>query len=121
MNRSALFLSALTAFSTSLLPSLAFAQGAGGQPPALFSFIPFILVIGVMYFFMIRPQIRRQKDHQSYLSTIKKGDLVLTSSGILGTIEGITELYVTLEVATGVRIKILKTGILGPANTEVKS
>lgn len=73
--------------------------------------IPFIVMFGIIYFLMIRPQIKRQKAHQEFLGKLKRGDEVLTSSGLLGRIEGLTDLYVTLEIAPGVRIKILRNQI----------
>ena len=89
----------------------AFAQAAAA-PPAGPSFIenllPMILVFGVVYFLMIRPQLNQKKEHDSFVSDLKKGQQVLTSGGVLGTIEGITEQFVTLEIAEEVRIKVLK-------------
>jgi preprotein translocase subunit YajC len=85
-------------------------------PPAWMQFAPFIFMMVVMYFLMIRPQVKRQKTHQEFVTGLKRGDQVLTSSGIYGRIEGITDQFVTLEVADGVRLKILKTQIAGPAS-----
>ena len=89
----------------------ALAQAGGGQPSPLMSIIPFIVMIAIMYFLMIRPQIKRQKAHQEFLGKLKRGDEVLTSSGLLGRIEGLTDLFVTLEIAPGVRIKVLRNQI----------
>jgi len=89
----------------------ALAQAGGGQPSPLMSIIPFIVMFGIMYFLMIRPQIKRQKAHQEFLGKLKRGDEVLTSSGLLGRIEGLTDLFVTLEIAPGVRIKVLRNQI----------
>ncbi|MAE74167.1 MAG: preprotein translocase subunit YajC [Bdellovibrionaceae bacterium] len=83
-------------------------------------FFPFIVVIGLFYFLMLRPQIKRQKQHHEFLSGMKRGQQVLTSSGILGTIEGLTDQFVVLEVADGVRIRIQKTAISGPAKEDEK-
>jgi len=90
----------------------AFAQASpGNQPSPFMNLIPFIVMFGIIYFLMIRPQIKRQKAHQEFLGKLKRGDEVLTSSGLLGRIEGLTDLYVTLEIAPGVRIKILRNQI----------
>ncbi len=84
-------------------------QAAG--PSALEMMIPFVFIFVVFYFMIIRPQGKRQKDHQGFLSNLKRGDEVITAAGILGRIEGLTEQYVTLEVADGVRIKMLRNQV----------
>lgn len=97
-----------------LLVSTAHAQTAapaGGQPSALEMFVPFIFIFVIFYFLIIRPQSKRQKDHQKFLSEIKRGDEVVTTSGILGRIEGISEQFVTVEIADGVKVKMLRTQI----------
>ncbi|UOF01801.1 preprotein translocase subunit YajC [Bdellovibrio bacteriovorus] len=96
-----------------LLVSTAYAQTApaGGQPSAFEMFVPFIFIFVIFYFLIIRPQAKRQKDHQKFLSEVKRGDEVVTSSGILGTVEGITDQFVTLEIAPGVRVKMLRSQI----------
>lgn len=92
----------------------AFAQAAGGatSPSGFEMFLPFIFIFVIFYFLIIRPQARKQKDHQKFVTELKRGEAVVTTSGILGTIEGIAEAFVTLEIADGVRIKILRTQIL---------
>jgi len=123
-------------FST-LLPmvlraSAAFAQEAGGAaspaggPPALLQFAPMIFMVVVLYFLMIRPQSQKAKTHKEFLSTLKRGDQVVTSGGILGSVEGLTDQFITLEIASGVRIKILRSQIASSATaatstSEVKS
>lgn len=96
-----------------LLVSTAHAQTAtgGGQPSAFEMFVPFIFIFVIFYFLIIRPQAKRQKDHQKFLAEVKRGDEVITSSGILGTVEGITDQFVTLEIAQGVRVKMLRSQI----------
>jgi preprotein translocase subunit YajC len=100
----------------SLFPSTkAFAQAAAtgsGSPSGFEMFLPFIFIFVIFYFLIIRPQAKRQKDHQKFAAELKRGESVVTTSGILGTIEGIAESFVTLEIAEGVRIKILRTQIL---------
>lgn len=96
-----------------LLVSTAYAQTASGaaQPSAFEMFVPFIFIFVIFYFLIIRPQAKRQKEHQKFLSEVKRGDEVVTASGILGRVEGITEQFVTLEVADGVKIKMLRSQI----------
>ena len=98
----------------------AFAQtaevvGAGAvQPtaPAWMQFVPFVIIIGVFYFFLIRPQAKKQKETQAFLQGLKVGDQVITQSGILGRITAMTDTVTTLEVANNVQIKFLKTQVL---------
>ncbi len=103
-----------------LWSSIAWAQEAGAQqgPGGIAAFAPFLVLIVVMYFLMIRPQAKRQKTHQQFITNLKRGDSVLTTSGILGTIEGITEKWVTLEIADGVRVRLLKNQVLQAAKEE---
>ena len=100
--------------------SIAYAQaGAPAQPGILEQvIIPFGFVFLIFYFLIIRPQGKRQKQHLEFVGGLKRGDEVLTASGIFGRIEGITEKFVTLEISEGVRIKLLKTQIAGPVTTE---
>lgn len=101
--------------------STAYAQTPGAAPsghqaPSVFEqFLPLVLIVVVLYLFVIRPQGKKHKAHQEFLAAIKRGDSVFTTSGILGRVEGITEKFVTLEVADGVRLKILKNYIAGAA------
>ena len=81
------------------------------QPQFWEMMVPFVFIFVVFYFLIIRPQGKRQKEHQNFLSALKRGDEVVTASGILGRIEGMTDQYVTLEVADGVRIKMLRTQV----------
>lgn len=103
-------------FFSDLFIASAQAQGApgAGQSP-LMSMIPIVLVFGVMYFFMIRPQKKKFQEEQNFLSKLGQGEEVLTKSGILGKVVGITEKLVTLEVADGVKMKVLKTHLAGPS------
>lgn len=102
-----------------MLLNYAFAQTAAttaatpAQPSTLEMFFPIILLFVVMYFFLIRPQAKKQKDHQKFVNELKRGDEVLTSSGILGRIDGLTDTFVTLEIADGVKIKMLRTQVAG--------
>jgi len=80
--------------------SSAFAQSAAAGPESgLLSFLPLILMFGVLYFLAIRPQMKRQKEHKAMVETLQKGDEVIASGGLLGKISKINESYITLEVA----------------------
>lgn len=90
--------------------ALAQAKGAN-QPSMLDMFLPFILIFVIFYFLIIRPQAKKQKSHRDFLGNLKRGDVVLTSGGIYGTIEGITDKFVTLEIADEIKVKVLKAHI----------
>ena len=88
------------------------AAGAAPQGDNPFSFL--ILMGGLfagMYFFMIRPQQKRQKEHQQLLSNLAKGDEVVTSGGMLGRVKDVGEQFVTLEIATGIEVKLQKQSV----------
>lgn len=84
------------------------------QAPAWMQFVPFVIIIGVFYFFIIRPQATKQKAAQNFLSGLKNGDLVITHSGIYGRVTALTDLTVMLEVDKDVHIKFLRSQISMP-------
>jgi preprotein translocase subunit YajC len=82
--------------------SNAYAQAAGGSTEQqIMGFLPIILMFVVLYFLMIRPQMKRAKEHKAMLETLKKGDEVVTGSGIVGKITKVGESYITLDVGNG--------------------
>lgn len=84
------------------------------QPSAnpLTSLLPLLLIIVVFYFFMIRPQVKKQKELKSYRNAIQQGEKVVTTGGIYGKVTDIKEQTVTMEIADNVRIKVDKNAIL---------
>ena len=80
-------------------------------------FVPIAVIMFVFYFFLIRPQAKKQKEQVNFLTTLKAGDQIITQSGILGKISGINEHIVNLEIANNVQIKILKSQVLAMQNT----
>jgi preprotein translocase subunit YajC len=72
-----------------------------------------VLIIGVMYLIVLRPQMRKQKEVQRMLSELKKGDDVVTTGGIVGRISGIKDDEVTLQVQEGVRLRVLRSAVAG--------
>ncbi len=96
----------------------AYAQSANEGPSALEAMVPFILIFAVFYFLMIRPQSKQRKLHGKFLSELKRGDEVVTVSGVLGRVEGVTDKIVVLEVADNTRIKVLKYKVSGPFKKE---
>jgi preprotein translocase subunit YajC len=79
--------------------------------------VPIILMLGVMWFFLIRPQQKKQKEHREMLGNLKKGDRVITSGGLYGRITGITDATLTLEIADKVRVKLSRGYVAGLAQT----
>ena len=100
---------------------LAIAFAANGGAPAagpgggIMSFIPLILIFVIFYFLLIRPQQKKAKDQQAFLANLKKGDEVVTTGGLYGTITGLTDQVVTLEIADKLRVKVSRQHILGSA------
>jgi preprotein translocase subunit YajC len=108
-------------FLIPFVSSLAFAQSSGAEKPSfLMQMVPIIAFVGIFFFFVIRPNAKKQKQQQEFLAQLKRGDEVLTSSGIFGTIEGLTDKFVTLEVAQGVRIRVLRSSV-AMSSKEVKN
>ena len=94
------------------LISPAYAQAAGGSAGGGFSQILILVVfVAIFYFMLIRPQQKRMKDQQAMLSKLTAGDEVVTSGGILGRITEVGEVFITLEIADGVRIRVQRTQI----------
>jgi preprotein translocase subunit YajC len=92
--------------------SSAWAQATpGGQPDALTSFIPLILIFVVFYFLLIRPQSKRAKEHRKMVSELKAGDEVVTSGGVLGKVTEAGEQFLQVEVADGVVLKIQRNTV----------
>ena len=86
-------------------------------------FIPLILIFVIFYFFLIRPQQKKVKEHKSMVENLKRGDKVVTSGGIIGTVERVMENdRIEVEISENIKVEIVKTtGIQGLLNTpEVK-
>jgi preprotein translocase subunit YajC len=86
-------------------------SGGGGGGGGMSLLLMFVLIFGVMYFFMIRPQQKREKQRQKMISELKKGDKVVTSSGIFGTVWGLKDNVVVLKVDDDVKMEFLKSAI----------
>lgn len=93
-----------------LFISNAWAQGAG-EPNALMSFLPLILIFVVFYFLLIRPQTKRQKEHREMVSNLSAGDEVVTAGGVLGTITSVKEQFVKIKVSDGVELTVQRSTI----------
>jgi preprotein translocase subunit YajC len=96
---------------TNLLSILLFTQPTEGQNP-LTSFIPLVLIIVVFYFFMIRPQMKKQKELRKFRDELKKGDKVVTTGGIYGKVLEIQERAIIMEVEGQNRLKVDKAAVV---------
>ena len=96
--------------------SEAFAQGAPAGADSMFgglgSMLPLILMFVVLYFVMIRPQMKRQKEHKAMIDALAKGDEVVTSGGVLGKVSKMGDTFVGIEVANGVEIQIQRSAVV---------
>lgn len=88
----------------------AMSPGQGGQQ-GFGMFLPLILLFGIFYFLMIRPQQKRAKEHKALLANLRKGDQVITAGGMYGRITGITDTVVTIEIAEKIRVKVARNQI----------
>lgn len=103
-----------------MFSAVAWAQTAAAAKPGMVEqLMPIVFLLVVFFFLIIRPQQKRQKQQQAMISALKKGDSVLTSSGIIGTIEGLTDLVVILQIADGVKIRVLRSQVSAMANEEL--
>ncbi|HEY4744435.1 MAG TPA: preprotein translocase subunit YajC [Desulfuromonadaceae bacterium] len=85
--------------------------GSGGGMAAFQQIIPLVFMFAIFYFLLIRPQQKKAKEHKALLDALKKGDNVITAGGVHGKVTSVDDTIVTLEIATGVNIKITKSYI----------
>jgi preprotein translocase subunit YajC len=88
----------------------AYAQDAA-QPGGLMSFLPLIIIFIIFYFLLIRPQMKRAKEHKKLVSELASGDEVVTNGGLLGRITKVGESFVTVELADNVQVKLQRHAI----------
>jgi len=91
-------------------PAYAQAPAAGGDA-GLMSFLPIILMFVLLYFLMIRPQMKRAKEHKAMIDALQKGDEVVAVGGLLGKITELSDQYATLEIAAGTQIMVQRPAI----------
>lgn len=93
----------------------AFAQAAGGAAggaAAFGSFVPLILIFGIMYFLLLRPQQKKMKEHKAMIEALRRGDLVITAGGIRGKVTKVMDdADVEVEIADGVKVRVVKSTI----------
>ena len=101
-----------------LLVAQAPAPASPGPGSGLFGILPFVFIFVIMYYVMLRPQMRRQKEQARLVSALKTGDRVVTSSGIHGLISNVKETTVIVKVADNVKIEMEKTAVTNVVKTE---
>ncbi len=95
--------------------SNAFAQtapAASGGAEGLMSFLPLVAMFVVLYFIMIRPQMKRQKEHKAMIEAIAKGDEIVTSGGLVGRVAKMGESFLHVEVANGVELQVQRSAVI---------
>jgi len=101
-----------------VLISSAFAQTApaaaaeGGMQSSLMSMLPLVLMFVVLYFVMIRPQMKRQKEHRAMVEALARGDEVATAGGLLGKVTRLGDTYLGVELATGVEVTLQRSAVV---------
>ena len=89
----------------------AWAQSGGAAGGGMESLVLIVLMFAVLYFLMIRPQMKRAKEHKALIEGLQKGDEVITAGGLLGRISRLNENYVTLEVSNGIEIQVQRPAV----------
>ena len=97
-----------------MIISPAYAQAAGGGDPGFIGFLPIILMFVLLYFLMIRPQMKRAKEQKTMIEALQKGDEVVTAGGVVGRITKLGEQYVTLEIAPTTEIVVQRSAVQVP-------
>ena len=93
--------------------SSAFAQTTGGDmQSSLMSMLPLVLMFVVLYFVMIRPQMKRQKEHRAMIEALAKGDEVATAGGLLGKVTRLGDVYLGVEIANGVEVQVQRSAVV---------
>jgi preprotein translocase subunit YajC len=93
--------------------SPAYAQAAGGDTQStMLGLLPLVLMFVVLYFVMIRPQMKRQKEHKAMVEALAKGDEVITAGGLLGKVSKIGETYIGVELTDGVEVQMQRSAVV---------
>ena len=87
------------------------AAAGGDMSSSLMSMLPLVLMFVVLYFIMIRPQMKKQKEHRAMIDALAKGDEVVTAGGLLGKVMSLGEGYVQLEIASGVQVQVQRSAV----------
>ncbi len=93
------------------------AQGGGGAQ----GLIMMVVIFAIFYFILIRPQQKKMKEHKKLVEELKKGDEIITSGGIFGTVEGLTPDTLTVKIAEGTKVKITRSSVAGVVTEKEKA
>jgi preprotein translocase subunit YajC len=106
-----LSLPGVTVFISSAFAQTAPAAG-GDMQSSLMSMLPLVLMFVVLYFVMIRPQMKRQKEHRTMIEALARGDEVATAGGLVGRVSKLGDTYLSLEIAQGVEIQVQRSAVV---------
>ncbi|AUM73212.1 preprotein translocase subunit YajC [Paracoccus jeotgali] len=98
-------------------PAYAQAAGGAGGAGAIAQFIPLILIFVIMYFLILRPQQKRAREHRDMVAALKRGDQVVTNGGLIGKITDVKDEELTVEVAQGVKVRIVRGSVAQVVST----
>jgi len=88
------------------------AAGGGDMQSSLMSMLPLVLMFVVLYFVMIRPQMKRQKEHRTMIEALAKGDEIATAGGMLGKVTRLGDVYLGVEIAGGVEVQLQRSAVV---------
>jgi len=88
------------------------ASGGSDIQSSLMSMLPLLLMFGVLYFVMIRPQMKKQKEHKTMIDSLAKGDEIITAGGFLGKVSKMGEAYLSVELATGLEVQMQRSAVV---------
>ncbi|HMS07494.1 MAG TPA: preprotein translocase subunit YajC [Burkholderiaceae bacterium] len=99
-------------FISSAIAQTAPAAGGGDMQSSLMSMLPLLLMFAVLYFVMIRPQMKKQKEHRAMIEALAKGDEVVTAGGLVGRVAKLGEQYLGVEIASNVEIQVQRSAVV---------
>lgn len=99
-------------FISAALAQTAPAASGGDMQSSLMSMLPLALMFVVLWFVMIRPQMKRQKEHRAMIEALARGDEVATAGGMLGKVTRLGDVYLGLEIANGVEVQVQRTSVI---------
>ncbi|MFH1146972.1 MAG: preprotein translocase subunit YajC [Pseudomonadota bacterium] len=106
-----------TAYAMGVGPTQGGVQGGS----MLLQLLPLFIIFGIFYFLLIRPQQKKAKDQKRFLDNLKIGDQIVTMGGVHGTITGLTDQIITLEIADKVRVKVSRPYVAGPSASQIEN
>ncbi len=99
-------------FISSAFAQTASAAAGGDMQSTLMNMLPILVMFGVLYLVMIRPQMKKQKEHKAMIESIVKGDEVVTAGGFLGRVSKLGDAYISVELATGVEVQMQRSAVV---------